>query len=214
MKPRPGPHKKFESIPLLIILRDILKLVDTSSEGEKIIKAKEILVDGKLRKDHKYPVGLMDVIHIPKINKGYRIVPVKKGLELLEIPVKEVNFKLCRVDGKTLIKNGELQLNLHDGRNIILESKVKKEDYKTGDSVLIELPSQKIVEHIKMEKGNLGIIIGGQNKGQFVKVKELKKTRSREPNKIVCDLNGREYDAVKDYVFIVGSNKPVVRVSG
>ncbi len=212
VKPRAGPHKKFESIPLLIIVRNILKLVDTSQEGQKTIKAKEILVDGKVRKDHKYPVGLMDVVDIPKIKKSYRIVPTKKGLELLEIPSKEATLKLCRVNRKNLIRGSKLQLNLHDGRNIIAE-KGKKDEFKSGDSVLIELPSQKIVEHIKLEKDNLALIIGGQNEGEFVKVKALKKTRSREPNKVVCELRDREFDAVKDYVFMVGSKKPVIKLS-
>ena len=213
MKPSPGPHKTFESIPLLVIVRDILKLVDTAKEGKKIIKAREILVDGKARRDHKYAVGLMDVMDIPKIKKTYRIVPKKYGLDLEEIPTKEANLKLCRVNGKSLIRKGKIQLNLHDGRNITIEAKTKKDEFKTGDSVLIELPSQKIVEHIKLAKGNLGIIMGGQNKGEFVKIIDLKKTRSREPNKVVCDLKGREFDAIKDYIFIVGQNKPVIKLS-
>jgi small subunit ribosomal protein S4e len=211
VKPRPGPHRKFESIPLLLIVREFLELADTYKEGQSIIKAREIIVDGKARRDHKYPVGLMDVIHIPKIKKSYRIVPFRKGLKLLEIPSKQANLKLCRIKGKTVIRGGKLQLNLHDGRSIVVDT--KKDEYKTGDSVLIELPSQKIIEHIKLEKGNLGIITGGQNKGEFIKVKSLKKTRSREPNKVVCELKDREFDAVKDYVFMIGTKKPVIKLS-
>ena len=199
---------------MLIIARDILKLVETYSEGKSIIKSREIWVDGRPRRDQKYPVGLLDVVDIPKVKKSYRIVPTNKGLEVLEIPSEESTLKLCRIQGKRLIKDGKLQLSLHDGRNIVVDSKTKKDNYKTGDSLLIELPSQKIVEHIKLEKNNLGIIIGGQNKGKFVKVKDLKRTRSREPNKVVCELEGREFDAVKDYVFMVGSSKPVIKLSG
>ena len=63
--PRPGPHPKYSSIPLLIVVRDILKLVETGKEAKKIIKAGEILVDGRPRKDHKYPTGFMlSLIHI------------------------------------------------------------------------------------------------------------------------------------------------------
>lgn len=212
--PRPGPHKKYESIPLLILTRELLRLADTGKEGKSIIKSREILVDGKPRRDHKFPVGLMDVVDIPKMKKSYRVVPSKKGLELLEITSKEANLKLCRINKKSLVRGGKVQLNMHDGRNVIVDAKGKKDEFKTGDSVLIELPSQKIVEHIKLDKGNLGVIIGGQNKGEFVKVKALKETRSREPNKVVCELKDREFDAVKDYVFIVGSNKPVIKLSG
>jgi small subunit ribosomal protein S4e len=67
VSPRPGPHRKFESIPLAIALRDIVKIAETGSEAKKIIKMGEILVDGKIRRDHKYPAGLMDAISIPKM---------------------------------------------------------------------------------------------------------------------------------------------------
>lgn len=212
MKPRPGPHKKFESIPLLILVRNILKLADTAKDAKKIIKSGEILVDEKKRKDHKHPVGLMDTIQIPKLKKKYRVTTDKKGLTIIEIPEKEVNLKLCRINGKTIIKGGKLQLNLHDGRNIIINEKTKKQSFETGDSVLIKLPEQKIVDHIKMKNGNLGLITAGQNKGEIIKIKAVKKTRSREPNKVSCELKGREFDTIKDYVFVVGEAKPLIKI--
>lgn len=212
VRPRPGPHKKFESIPLLIIARDILKLADTGKEARKIIKAKEILVDGKPRLDQKYPVGLFDVITIPKLKKQYRIVPSKNGLTLIEIPKNESGLKLCRVKGKSMVKNGILQLNLHDGKNILVKEKVKKDPYKTGDSLLIEIPSQKIKKHIKMEKGSTSIIIGGQSMGIVVKIKEIIKTRGRQPNKVICEKKEKEFEAIKNYVFVVGKTKPEIKV--
>jgi len=211
VSPRSGPHKKFVSIPLQIVVRDILGIADGLREAKKIIKAKEILVDGKERKDPKYGVGLMDVIHIPKMKKFYRVVMVPSGLKLIEIPQKEANLKLCRINRKFTIKGGKYQLGLHDGRNILVENKAKNK-YSTGDSLLIEIPSQKIVEHLKMEKGKIGLITGGTNKGKIVKIKAVKETRSREPNKVVCDLEGRELETVKDDTFVVGEEKPVIKI--
>jgi len=208
VSPSPGPHPKEECIPLLIIVRDILGLVELGKEAKKIIKAGEILVDGRVRRDHKYPVGLMDVIEIPKIKKVYRVVPFEHGLKLVEIPKKEAKLKLCRINDKTTVRGGRLQLNLHDGRNVLVD----KDVYKTGDSLLIELPEQKIVDHIKMEKGSLALIIGGKNRGMLVKVKEVIVTRSREPNKVICEIDGKEIITIKDYVFIVGKEKPVIKV--
>jgi len=155
VSPRPGPHKKFEGIPLQVVVRDILKLGETGKEARSIIKMGEILVDGKKRKDHAFPVGLMDVISIPKSKKHYMVLPCKKGLELKEISEKEAGKKICKIKNKTMVRKGKLQLNLHDGRNLLVE----KDVYKTGDSVLIEVPSQKIVDHVKLEKGNIGLII-------------------------------------------------------
>ncbi|MFH8080628.1 MAG: 30S ribosomal protein S4e [Candidatus Aenigmatarchaeota archaeon] len=204
IRPLPGPHKKDESIPLGVVLRDILKMCDTLKEAKKILNSGEVYVDGRVRKDYKFGVGLMDVITFKTLNKNYRVTLSSSGLKLLEIPEKEANMKLCRINRKVLNK-GKVQLGTHDGRSIIADNK-----YKTGDSVLIELPTQKILEHLKMERGNLGLITGGQNIGSFVRIKEVITTRSREPNKVRCDLEGREIDAVKDDVFVVGKDKPKI----
>ncbi len=208
--PRPGPHPKLRSIPLLIVVRDLLQLAEVGKEAKKIIKAREILVDGRVRTDHKYPVGLMDVISIPRIGKHYRVVPHEHGMKLVEISEEEANKKLCRIEDKTMVRGGKLQLNLHDGRNILIDP--KKDVYKTGDSLLIEIPSQKILDHVKLEPGVLAVITEGENVGTMVKIKEVIVTRSREPNKVVCEVDGQELRAIKDYVFPVGKDKPLITV--
>jgi len=209
VSPRPGPHPKFECIPLLIIVRDILELAETGREAKRIIKKGEILVDGRARKDHAYPVGLMDVITIPKIEKYYRIVPSKKGLGLIEIEKKEADLKLCKIVNKTTIKGNKTQLNLHDGRNML----VKEDEYKTGDSLLIQLPSQKIKEHLKLEKNSLVMVLKGKNAGKMGKVKNiLPRRHMTERNKVICDIEGKKSEVLKEYVFVVGKDKPVIKL--
>jgi len=207
VSPRSGPHKKFECIPLLVIVRDILKLTDSGSEAKKIIKSGEILVDGKIRKDHAYPVGLMDVVSIPKIKRHLRIIPTSIGLELIEIPEKESKVKICKINDKTVVKKRRIQLNLHDGKNVLVE----KDVYKTGDSVLIEVPSQKILDHIKLEKGNLGLITKGKNSGKIAKINKIILTKSmREPNKVICKIEKKEVEVMKEYILVVGKETPVI----
>lgn len=207
--PRAGPHKKFESIPLQIIVRDILKLAETGKEAKSIIKKGEVFVDGKVRKDHAYAAGLMDVVAVPKIKKYFRVVPTEKGLELVEIEESETDKKICRIKNKASVKKGKLQLNLHDGKNLLVD----KDVYRTGDSLLLKLPEQKILEHIKLENGNIGLIVKGKNSGRLVRIKELVISRSREPNKVICDLENKEIEVLKDYVFVVGKEEPAIKLS-
>ena len=105
-------------------------LADTAREAKMIINQGEILVDGTVRKDYKFPVGFMDVIQIPKTGKTYRVLPDEKGrLVLHPISEENQNFKLCRIQNKTTIRGGRQQLNLHDGRNYRVEGEYRAETW-------------------------------------------------------------------------------------
>ncbi len=206
--PRAGPHKKFESVPLQILLRDVLKILEKGKEARTIIKRGEVLVDGKIRKDHAYPVGFFDVVSIPKIGKNYRAVPSEKTLSFIDIPENEAKMKLCKIVGKTIIKKGKMQLNLHDGKNIFVENK----NFKTGDSLLIEIPSLKIIEHIPLELGAAGVVTKGVDVGKFGKVKQIIQATSKEHAKVICDFDGKGEEVLKERFFVVGKDKPVIKV--
>lgn len=217
-RPRAGPHSKFESIPLLIVVRDILDLADTQKDAKKIIKMGEVFVDGKHRKDHKYPAGLMDVVSISKIKADYRIVPTYKGLKLIEISAAEAAKKICKIENKRSLRKASskaaanIQLNLHDGRNILIDAK-DADKYEVGDSVLISLPDQKILDHLKMEKGALVIITKGKNIGMSGKIEEIIVTKAKEPTKIICKIAGEKMEVIKDYIFVIGKEKPVIKLT-
>src|SRR3989338_3789695 len=78
ISPSAGPHGKKDCIPLGIIVRDMLKLAETAKEMKKIISAGDVLIDGRSRNDHKFPVGIMDVVEIPKTKQCFRMI-AKEG---------------------------------------------------------------------------------------------------------------------------------------
>lgn len=209
MSPRPGPHRKFESIPLQIFLRDIEGLVQTGKEAKTVLSSGEVLVDAKTRKDFAYPVGLYDTVSIPKIKKNWRIVVFKNGLKPVEISQEEAGKKICRIKGKTVIKGKKVQLSLHDGRTIIVD----KDVYKTGDSVLISLPQMKVLEHVKLEKGVTGVVITGSDRGKMGIVENIINTASKEPATVTFKMSdGEKLSVIKDRFFVVGQDKPLVTV--
>lgn len=206
--PSPGPHKKNECIPLAIIIRDILKLGETGKEAEKIIKAGEIKVDEKIRRDPRYPVGLLDIISIPQINKYYRVIPFKNGLKLIEIEEKEANKKIVKIINKTCVRGGKIQLNLNDGKNIL----VKEDKYKTHDSLLIQLPSLKILEHIKLEEGTLILITSGRRSGKIGRVIRIHEGKFNIKPRIECEIENQRTEVLKEYAICVGREKPLIKV--
>ena len=57
----------------------------------------DVLVDGRIVKDSKFPVGLMDIVSIPKLNQHYRMLLDRRGkFELVKIPQGKEQWKLCR----------------------------------------------------------------------------------------------------------------------
>jgi small subunit ribosomal protein S4e len=211
VKPGPGPHALDDSLPLLIIVRDIMEVADTAREAKIIINQGEILVDGRVRKDYKFPVGFMDVIQLPKSGKTYRVLPDEKGRLILH-PIEEdkVGFKLCRIQNKTTIKGGKQQLNFHDGRNNLAEG-----DYQPGDVAIVKIPEQEVQDHIKLEKGTLGLITGGKHTGEIGAIKEIIITRSSMPNTVVMETeDGKSFQTLQDYVFALGKEEPVISLPG
>jgi len=202
--PNPGAHTRKESIPLILVVRDILGYADTSREAKKIIHDGLVSVDKKVRRDHKYGVGLMDVIEIPLISKHYRMIPGKKGLEMKEIDEKESSIKPCRVIGKTKVKGGKIQLILHDGGALLSD----KDEYKTNDTIVIKLPERKMSEAIRFEKGNLALIYKGRHKGMSGKIKDV--ILATATRKSVTTLE--DMQTLTEYSFIIGSDKPVIKI--
>lgn len=208
--PSSGPHPKDFSIPLSVVLRDFLEYGENLKEAKNIIRSGKVLVDGKVRKDYRYPVGIFDVIEILEINKTFRVVPGEKRLEIIEIPKKEKNLKLCRIENKALVKGGKQQLNLNDGKNILSG----KGTYETGDTLVIKVPKLHVKKQIKRKKNALCMVIKGQNKGRLGKIKKIEKTEDLTPNKIEVKLGKRKVSLPEKFIFVVGSKKPEIKVSG
>jgi len=202
-KPNPGPHSIKFGVSLVLIIRDMMGIAKNSKEVKKILHDNEILVDGIRRKELKFPVGFMDVIEFKKNNEYFRIVLKKSKLNIVVIDKKEAGIKPCRITGKSTLK-GKIQLNLYDGKNILVE----KDNYKVGDTIVIGLPKQDIKEHIKLEKGCLIYLIGGKHIGDIGKIEDIisnKITYKRE--------NGDIVETLKKYVFVIGKDKPVISLA-
>ena len=201
--PRPGPHKT--CMPLAIILRDVLKLGNNIKEVKHMLNNGQVLVDGVVRRDHRFPVGIFDAISIPATKKHYRVLFDSKGRFIL-LPIKDSTLKLYRINGKTVLKGGKVQLNLHDGSNAIATNK-----YRPGDSVVLELPQRKIKQHLERKPGNLAMITGGRHRGEIGSIKELKLLRSSQPNMMTMKTD-KEFEVIENYVCVVGTKKPAIEL--
>jgi small subunit ribosomal protein S4e len=162
-------HNKKESMPLVVIARDILKVVKNRKELKGIISERKVLVNHKIIKETNYPVGLFDIITFPDSNKNYKAVLSKnKKMDFKEVSQKESQTKVYRINGRVKLGKDKIQLNLIEGKNIISKEKVK-----TGDSVVLNLKDNKIIKIILLEKGRTVFVIKGKHMGVEGKITEI-----------------------------------------
>ena len=205
---RPGSHPKNNSIPTAVFLRDTLKIVSTLREAKSAIYGRKVSVDGVKRKSLHHSIGLMDVIELENIPDVYRLVPQDgKVLKPLKIDQSEKTKKLSKVTSKTSIKDGKTQLGFHDGRSMISDTAVN-----VGDSCLIEIPKQKILDVIKLEQGCQAIVIRGVNAGQVGTIDKIEEGTFSLPRRVLLALGERKIEIPTDMIMVVGKDKPVIQV--
>jgi small subunit ribosomal protein S4e len=205
-KTSPGPHSAADSMPLVMVIRDMLKLVDNAREAKRALYEGKVLVDGKIRKDYKLPVGIFDIISVPPKDQQYRVLKDERGMFYLSLLEAGDERKLARVENKTIISGKKQQLNLSDGSNKLAEG-----DFKVGDSLILSLPDKNIEEKIGFEVGNLAMVVGGKHSGQTGKIKEIITVKSSQPNRVIIS-GDEEFETIKDYVYMIGRDQPVIKL--
>ena len=205
-RPTPGAHSLELCMPITLVVRDVLGMAKTAREVRFILHNELAQVDGRVVKDTRRGVGLMHVLSVGE--EHFRCVLDHNGrLRYRPISAAEASWKVCRIEGKTTIKGGQTQLNLHDGRNIIVDD---PQAYSTGDSLKLNLPDQKILEHIRFGEGTRCFLIGGAHVGSTAEVKEYITKRSSMPNEVQFD----GFDTVARNVFAIGdASLPLTEVT-
>ncbi|MDR1954561.1 MAG: 30S ribosomal protein S4e [Candidatus Methanoplasma sp.] len=207
-KQSPGAHSLESSMPAVMVLRDMMGVCDTAREAKRIIGNRELFVDGVAVKNPKAPIGIMDTVSVPKMKLNYRMLLTDKGkLALVPITEDETKWKLCRIEGKTKVGGGRIQLNLSGGRNIVLD----KNMYRSGDTLKIDVADQKVLESYPLADGASALIIDGALAGKVETIAGYVVVKGPSDN-IIKFKSGIE--TVKRNVFIVGSSKPEIKLPG
>lgn len=211
--PMPGKHSKDESLPLGYVVRDILGYASSYKEARKVVAKRYIKIDKRVADNIKIPLGFMDVLEVMATGEKYRVSYNDKGLlSLVKIDEKEVNKKIGKIINKKIYKGGRIQITLHDGRNILLPYE-EGNKYKVGDSLIISLPEQKILNHLPLKEGALVMVIRGKWTGTIARVRDIINNKGLEPNKINLELeDGKVFRTLKDYVCVIGEKEEAVSV--
>lgn len=191
---RPNPGRSLElSMPVNLILRDMLHYAHNTKEVKKILNSRKILVNGKVVKDFKFPVGIMDNIEVPELKQVFLFYIGPKGKFITKLV--KTKIETYKIIGKTLLKNNKLQINCLNGKNIIVDNG----SYKIGDSIILD--KNKIKKHLKLEEGAFVYLYGGRYIG-CVGVLE-KMHNSCDKDHIFIKIKNEKVETLKDYAFVV-----------
>lgn len=210
-RPSAGPHKLRECIPLSVLLRNRLKYALSGQEALKICRDRDnanIKIDNKIRRDHRFPVGFMDVVSIPRTGQHYRMLYDTKGrFQPHSIESKEASFKLCKVKSKTLGKNKIPYITTHEGRTI----RYPHPDVKINDTIKLNLETGEIDGVIKFENGANVIVNGGNNIGRIGILQHIDHHPGSYEIAAIKDVNGKTFATRLSNVFAIGDGKkPVI----
>ncbi|HXY46605.1 MAG TPA: 30S ribosomal protein S4e [Thermoplasmata archaeon] len=208
-RPSPGPHAQDQSIPLLLVLRDLRRMVTSAREARRLLRSGVVRIDGQIARDLDRGLGLMDTLSFAApLDAHFRVVKDRRGkLVLVPIPASEAAVKIGRVRFKHTVRGGRVEVTLHDGRNFLVPPSTT---YRVGDSVKIELPAQKVLGHLPLAPGSLAYVSGGTHVGELARVERVEIRNSSQPN-LVHFKEG--FATIKEYVFVVGQTAPEVTLA-
>src|SRR3989344_6483264 len=173
-----------EGMPLLIVLRDVLNLVQNRKEAKKAIHEKNILVNSKNPNSEKMPLTMFDILHIIPSKKYYKVVLTEKGrFAFDEVKDNESNNKIAKIIDKTILKGKKIQLNLSDGRNFLSDISCN-----VNDSVIIDFKKRKITKCLPLKEKAKAVIFSGKHAGEvgtiikIDKVKKMSEIHTKESN--------------------------------
>src|ERR671919_548170 len=199
MRVNPGPHSGKRAYPLGMVLRDVLKVASTGHEADRILKAGKVKVDGVIRRDPNFAIGLMDVLE-PAMGQAYRMVP-KNGVSLSPIAIEEAEkgLKLIKITSKTSIRGKKIQYGFHDSKTLISD-----QNLKVGDSCVISLPSVSIMNHIPFVKGSTALIITGENAGGLGRIEDIQDGVFSLPKRALVSFGDKSVELPVEMVMAVG----------
>jgi len=209
-RPSQGPHKLRECIPISILLRHKLRYALTGREVMKIVKEGNISVNGQVRTDPRFPLGLMDVIEIDKTNEQFRLLLDCKGRFVCQ-PTREPDYTLVRIVKKFKGAGGKVMCVAHNSWTFAYPHP----DMQINDSVYLKISEKNDPTHhdvVKFKIGCEALCTGGRNKGRIGVMTKHTKIPASQDIVSLEDVQGNTFSTQLRNLFVVGDAKGANKV--
>ncbi|SRR3989344_2791763 len=191
------PNSKLTGgIPILVVLRDMLKIAQNKKEVKRAIHMREILVNGRKITDEKHAVSLFDTITIIPMKKNYVVeLSEKKKFGLKEIPESESHKKISKVLNKKILKGKKVQINFTDGNNLISDMKCN-----VNDSVVVNMKNKKEEKCLPLKERAKVLVFEGKHTGENGVVEKI------NPDHKMVEINshGKKINVLIKQIIVTG----------
>ena len=144
---------------------------------------------------------LSDVVGLEKSNEFFRLLyDVRGRFAVHRIGAEEAKYKLCRVKQLEMGKKKVPYIVTHDGRTIRYPDPL----VAVNDTVKVDIETNKCIDHIKFETGNLAMISGGKNTGRVGVIVSRERHQGSFDIVHVKDSAGHIFATRLGNVFVIG----------
>lgn len=186
----------------------MLGFAANAKEARTVLRAKDVSVNGQIRMEPKFAVGLFDVIGIEAAKKHYRMVLDHKGrLKAIEVSKSDAQKTVEKVVRKTVGKGGVFMLTTNAG-SVFREKDPK---IRVGDSLVIDVEKKKHTHVLHLEKGKMAYVTGGTHCGSLATVQEILPSTMQKQG--LVQLKGKEeFQTIVSNVIVIGDKSAAIEV--
>jgi small subunit ribosomal protein S4e len=200
-KPAPGAHKLEQAVSINTLLKELIKITNTTKETKYVLTNDEVLINGNRKRDFKTQAGFLDVVTIKSINQNYLITVDKNGALKPKLITEETATKrLLKISGKKILTKNKVQINTMNGANILVDEKEAKK-YNLGDSLIQDIKTRKITNLIQLKEKNLVFVFTGKHSGKSGIFESINN------NVITIKTDKETFETSKEYVIAVDKEK-------
>ncbi len=200
-KPNAGRFTGDTSVALITVIKEKLRLADTSREARTIIKKGEVEVNGRIVRDDHYPIGFSDMIHFKSANQSFAVGVGRYGVITIT-PLKGnepwIGKMPAKVIGKYTAKGNKPMLRLFDGRNVPAHK-----DANVNDSVGIK--DGKVESVLKAKEGAKCLVITGNHATKTGVIVAVKKGTALRNATVEIDSPSGKFETLMDNVMVIGA---------
>jgi len=198
LKPMPGRHTLDSSVALATFLIEKIGVAKTAAEARNAIVNGKIEINGRVRKNQKYPIGLGDIIKLIPSDESYLVSVGKYGTFEGKKLGKGEGKRTLKVIGKYIEKGKKQMIRLNNGNIVHFDKEVN-----VNDSVILE--NRKISKVLKLEEGAHCMVMIGAHAPDVGKISEIKKGTALRDTTVKIEGKDGAFETLVDNIIVIGA---------